>query len=115
MVRRHILPGRLAIFLLLGAVVVHTVGEIWHAAGGFEVSFLLAPPHAIGQYQGLFGMGLGLGIAIGPALLIALCIGWGVPGWWVVGAFFALTGLAVPPAARWAERTRRKEDLVLAD
>jgi MFS family permease len=96
-------PTWLAMALLLGAVIVHTVGEVWHAAGGFEVSFLLAPPHAVGQYQGLFGMGLGLGIAIGPALLITLCIGWGAPGWWTIGALFALTGLAVPAAVRWAD------------
>jgi MFS family permease len=99
-------PVWLAMAVLLAAVVVHTVGEIWQAAGGFELSFALAPPHAVGQYQGLFGMGLGLGISLGPALLIALCIEWGAPGWWVVGAIFVLTGLAVPPVVRWAERDR---------
>ena len=96
----------LALVLLLAAVVVHTIGEIWHSAGGFELSFGLAAPHAIGQYQGLFGMGLGLGVTIGPAVLIALCIEWGTPGWWVVGGLFALTGLAVPVTVRWAERCR---------
>jgi hypothetical protein len=54
-------------------------------------------------------MGLGLGVAIGPALLITLCIDGGVFGWWVVGALFALTGLAVPAAVRWAERDRPRE------
>ncbi|WP_328605508.1 MFS transporter [Amycolatopsis sp. NBC_00345] len=99
-------PVWLAMVLLPIAVIIHTVGEIWQAAGGFELSFALAPRHAVGQYQGLFGMGLGLGVTLGPALLITLCIGWGVPGWWVVGALFALTGLAVPPVIRWAERDR---------
>ncbi|WP_239341864.1 MFS transporter [Frankia sp. CiP3] len=99
-------PSWAALALLLTATVVHTVGELWHAAGGFELSFSLAHSHAVGQYQGLFGMGLGLGQAIGPALLIILCIGWGAAGWWVVGAMFALTGLVVPAATRWAERTR---------
>ncbi|GLY30936.1 MFS transporter [Kineosporia sp. NBRC 101731] len=98
----------LAMLLLLTAVVVHTIGEIWHSAGGFELSFTLAPAHAVGQYQGLFGMGLGLGVSIGPALLIALCIQWGRPGWWVVGALFAVTGLAVPATVRWAERVRER-------
>jgi Major Facilitator Superfamily len=99
-------PTWAVLVLLLAATVVHTVGELWHAAGGFELSFSLAPEHAVGQYQGLFGMGLGLGQTMGPALLITLCVGWGVPGWWVVGAMFALTGLVVPAATRWAERTR---------
>lgn len=39
-----------------------------------------------------------------PGLLIALCITWGRPGWYVVGALFLLTGLAAPPAVRWALR-----------
>ncbi|HEV3361043.1 MAG TPA: MFS transporter [Pseudonocardiaceae bacterium] len=99
-------PVWLVLVLLPMAVIVHTVGELWQAAAGFELSFALAPRDAVGQYQGLFGMGLGLGITLGPALLIALCIEWGVPGWWVVGAMFALTGLAVPPIVRWAERDR---------
>jgi len=96
-------PVWLAMALLPIAVIIHTVGEMWQAAGGFEVSFALAPRHAVGQYQGLFGMGLGLGITLGPVVLITLCIEWGVPGWWLVGAMFALTGLAVPPIVRWAE------------
>jgi hypothetical protein len=103
------LPPWPTIALLLTAVVVHTAGEIWHAAGGFEVSFALAPAHAVGQYQGVFGMGLGFGMTVGPALLIALCLGMGVPGWWIVGGFFALTGLAVPPAVRWADRRRVRD------
>ncbi|MFF4401003.1 hypothetical protein [Streptomyces sp. NPDC001480] len=48
--------------------------------------------------------------ALGPGLLISLCIGWGRPGWYVVGAMFALTGLAAPFAVRRAgggERARR--------
>ncbi|MEG8179805.1 MFS transporter [Nocardia terpenica] len=99
-------PSWLAIPLLLGAAAVHTMGEIWHAGGGFEVSFALAPRHAVGQYQGLFGLGAGLGQAIGPALLIALCINCGVVGWLIVGAGFALCGAVVPVAVRWAERQR---------
>jgi MFS family permease len=101
-------PVWLALALLATAAIIHTVGEIWQAAAGFELSFALAPRHAVGQYQGLFGMGLGLGLALGPAVLIALCIEWGTPGWWVVGALFALTGLAVPPVVRWAEQNRAR-------
>lgn len=95
-----------AVGLLLTAVVVHTVGELWHSAGGFEVSYALAPPHATGQYLGVFGLGAGLSEAVGPGLLIALCVGWGRPGWFAVGALFALTGLLTPLAVRRAEAGR---------
>jgi hypothetical protein len=97
-------PAWAAATLLMTAVVIHTVGELWHAGGGFEVSFALAPEHATGQYLGVFGLGAGLAEAIGPTLLISLCITWGRPGWYVVGALFALTGLAAPFAVRWAQR-----------
>ncbi|MFD1934851.1 MFS transporter [Nonomuraea mangrovi] len=98
------MPTWAAATLLMTAVVVHAVGELWHSAGGFEVSFALAPEHATGQYLGVFGLGAGLAEAFGPGLLIALCITWGRPGWYVVGALFALTGLAAPFAVRWAQR-----------
>jgi MFS family permease len=96
------IPAWAAATLLVAAVVVHTIGELWHSAAGFEVSFALAPQHATGQYLGVFGLGAGLAEALGPGLLIALCITWGRPGWYVVGALFLLTGLAAPPAVRWA-------------
>ncbi|MER6997685.1 MFS transporter [Streptomyces sp. NPDC000410] len=97
-------PAWAAAVLLLAAVFVHTIGELWHSAGGFEISFTLAPKHATGQYLGVFGLGAGLAEAVGPALLISLCITWGRPGWYVVGALFALTGLAAPLGVRWAQR-----------
>ncbi|WP_406367373.1 MFS transporter [Streptomyces sp. NBC_00645] len=99
-------PAWAAATLLIAAVVIHTIGELWHSAAGFEVSFALAPPHATGQYLGVFGLGAGLAEAVGPGLLIALCVTWGRPGWYVVGALFALTGLTAPFAVRWAERHR---------
>jgi MFS family permease len=101
-------PGWLVLAVLLAAVAVHTLGEMWQAAGGFELSFALAPEESVGQYQGLFGMGLGLGITLGPTVLVALCIDLGRPGWWIVGAGFALTGLSMPPTARWAQREKER-------
>ncbi|MCX5192496.1 MFS transporter [Streptomyces sp. NBC_00249] len=98
------LPGWAAATVLLAGVAVHTIGELWHSAAGFEISFALAPERATGQYLGVFGLGAGLAEAAGPALLIALCITWGRPGWYVVGALFALTGLAAPLAVRRAQR-----------
>ncbi|WP_306213873.1 MFS transporter [Actinoplanes sp. RD1] len=101
------LPGWAAAMLLIAAVVVHTIGELWHAAAGFEVSFALAPEHATGQYLGVFGLGAGLAETVGPGLLIGLCITWGTPGWYALGMMFLLTGLAVPVAVRWAAQTGR--------
>jgi hypothetical protein len=103
------LPGWGAAMVLIGAVVVHTIGELWHAAAGFELSFALAPEHATGQYLGVFGLGAGLAETIGPALLIGLCITWGTPGWYVLGTLFLLTGLAVPHAVQWVQSFKADE------
>ncbi|EST19689.1 hypothetical protein [Streptomyces roseochromogenus] len=47
------------------AVVVHTVGELRHAAAGSEVSFALAREQATGQYLGVFAVTGLLGTARG--------------------------------------------------
>ena len=39
-------PVWLAMALLATAAIIHTVGEIWQAAAGFELSYALAPRHA---------------------------------------------------------------------
>lgn len=108
------IPAWAAAMLLMTAVVVHTVGELWHSGGGFEVSFALAPEHATGQYLGVFGLGASLAEAVGPSVLISLCIAWGRPGWYLVGALFALTGLAAPLAVRRAQRDRGQAPLEVA-
>ena len=100
------LPGRLAVAAIVAGICVHTVGELWHAAGSLELRFSLAPPHAQGQYSGLFGFGTGLANVVAPSVLALLCITWGVPGWLLLGGIFVAVGLVVPLVVRWAERTR---------
>jgi len=102
------LPGPVAVGLLIAVAVIHSLGELLQAAAGFELSFSLAPDHAQGQYLGVFGVGMALAESIGPGLLTALCIGWGMPGWYVVGAMFLATGAISPAIASWAERTRHR-------
>nr|WP_204342365.1 MFS transporter [Micromonospora terminaliae] len=99
-------PVAVAVPLLLGGALVHVVGELWHAAAGWGISFGLAPAHAQGQYQGAYGMGMQLGSMIAPVVVTTLAIGWGVPGWLLLGGLFLVLGLLVPPVVRWAARTR---------
>ena len=100
------LPAWGALLLLTGAVVLHTYGELWHASGAFALDFGLAPPHAQGQYQGLVGMGNFAGQALSPLILVGLVLAGGRLGFVVLGAWFAVLGLAGPAVARWGERTR---------
>jgi hypothetical protein len=91
--------------LLAGSAVVCAAG-VWSVAAGFSLGFELAPAHAQGEYQGLTLLGLDAAAAAGPALLTALVLGLGGPGWCVLGAGFAAAGLLGPPVTRWAERSR---------
>ncbi|MEU7710534.1 MFS transporter [Micromonospora chalcea] len=99
-------PVAVAVPLLLTGALVHVVGELWHAAAGWGISFGLAPAHAHGQYQGAYGMGMQLGSMVAPVVVTTLAIGWGVPGWLLLGGVFLLLGALVPPVVRWAARTR---------
>ncbi|MCX5401987.1 MFS transporter [Streptomyces sp. NBC_00102] len=111
------MPGWLAAVLIVAGVVVHTIGELWHAAASFELSFGLAPARAQGQYSGLQATGTGLASSLAPSVLALFCITWGVPGWLALGGVFVLAGLAMPSAVRWAEQSRAAaagQDAVLA-
>ncbi|MEV7602216.1 MFS transporter [Kitasatospora sp. NPDC089797] len=99
-------PGWVALIVVVLGVVALTVGELWYTAASFELSFGLAPEHAQGQYSGLFAIGQGLSNAIGPPVLGLVCIGWGEPGWFAMGAVFLVAGQAVPLVVRWSDRTR---------
>ncbi|MEE6261034.1 MFS transporter [Plantactinospora sonchi] len=100
--------GGAVVLLLLGAL-VHVIGELWHSAAGWGISFGLAPADAHGQYQGAYGMGMQVGGMLAPAVVTTLAIGWGVPGWLVLGGLFVVLGALVPPVVRWAARTRPAE------
>ncbi|MGX1617654.1 MFS transporter [Micromonospora chalcea] len=100
------MPGWLAVTVMTMGVAAHTVGELWHTAGSLELQFLLAPPHAQGQYTGVAGLGTGLANVAAPSILSLLCIAWGAPGWLLMGAVFVAVGLVAPAVVRWGERTR---------
>jgi hypothetical protein len=103
------LPGWAALLLLIGAVVLSTYGELWQAAGQFALDFGMAPPNAQGQYQGVVTTGAFTGVALAPLVLVGLVLGGGRLGFILLGAWFALIGMAGPAVARWGERTRPAE------
>jgi MFS family permease len=100
------LPAWAAAAVLLAAVVVHSVGEMCHAAAVFALSFELAPAHAQSEYVGLQDMGLGAAFAVAPAVLGALCLGLGQAGWLLLGGLLTVAGMATMPVVRWAIRSR---------
>ncbi|MEV6976418.1 MFS transporter [Kitasatospora sp. NPDC093806] len=99
-------PAWVAPVLAVLAVCIHSVGEVWESSGGYTLGFTLAPDHAQGQYQGFFGIGFNAGQALAPLVLTGAVLALGHSGWLLLGVFFAALGLAGPPIAAWAERTR---------
>ncbi|MCO1614153.1 MULTISPECIES: MFS transporter [Micromonospora] len=97
-----VLPVLPAVVLLLVATAVWTVGDLWHGAAGAGLAYDLAPPDAIGAYQGADGLLAGLAQALGRGLLTLLVLGGGPVGWLVLGGIFAAAGLAAPALARRA-------------
>lgn len=102
-------PAWVAPALAVLAVCIHSVGEVWESSAGFALGFGLAPEHAQGQYQGLFGIGFDAGQALAPVILTGAVLSLGHGGWLLLGAFFAGLGAAGPPVAAWAERTRPRK------
>ena len=103
------LPASYAVPAIVAGVLAMTLGELWHAAGSFELRFRLAPEHAQGQYSGVFGFGTGLAQVVAPSLLGVLCLRWGAPGWITVGLVFLAVGLLMPRVVRWAQASGARD------
>jgi MFS family permease len=95
---------RVALAVLVAGALVQVFGEMLQSAGSWEIGFALAPAGRQGQYQGFFGTGTSVARALGPVLLSTVVLGWGLPGWLLMGALFVAAGWAMGPAARWATR-----------
>jgi hypothetical protein len=103
----------LAVTLLFAGVVIHSLAEIWQAAGTFELSFALARTEAQGQYQGVFGMGLHLVEAVAPVVVIAMCVTWGKPGWIVLAVVVTVASFLCALVERgWSRATAETAPVV---
>jgi hypothetical protein len=90
--------------IMLAGTLVLAVGEIFQAAGGWGLSFLLPPPGRQGEYQGVFALGRGIQQIVGPTLVTSLLVGVGAVGWLVLAALFTTIGLAAVPLVARADR-----------
>jgi MFS family permease len=100
------LGAQAAAAVLLTGAAVQVLGEMMHGAAAWEAGFALARAGRQGQYQGFYGMAPQIARMLGPVVVTALLIGWGTPGWLVLGGLFLVAGLLFAPAVRWAVRSR---------
>lgn len=92
--------GPVTVALLILAALAHVLGEMLQSAGGWGISFELAPESGQGQYQGAYAMGGQLGDLIAPLVLTVVAVSWGWPGWLLTGAVFLLAGSLIPYVVR---------------
>lgn len=99
-----------AVAVLVAAVLVNVVGELLQASGSWGLGYGLAPDHAQGQYQGLYGTGMAASRMIGPVLVTVSAVEGGLIGWSALGTLFLVVGAATVPVAAWAQRSRPLSD-----
>ncbi|MGW7363685.1 MFS transporter [Streptomyces sp. NPDC054841] len=102
-------PVSVASAVLVAGALLYVAGEMLHSAGSWQISFDLAPAGRTGEYQGFFGTGVTVARTLGPLVLTAMLVTWGVPGWLVLGGLFVGASYAMGPAVRWAEWSRSSE------
>ncbi|MFF4256434.1 MFS transporter [Streptomyces sp. NPDC001663] len=91
-----------AVGALVAGAVLQVVAEMGQSAGSWQLSFDLAPADRVGEYQGFFGTGVTVARTLGPLVLTSLLVGWGTPGWLLLGGATVVASYAMGPAARRA-------------
>ncbi|MEV0288855.1 MULTISPECIES: MFS transporter [unclassified Kribbella] len=95
-----------AVALLAVGALVQVLGELLQSSGSFLLGFDLAADHAQGQYQGLWNTSMSISTMVAPTVLALLPLGLGVPGWIILGVWFAVIGVLFVPVVRWAAGRR---------
>jgi hypothetical protein len=98
------LPAPAAIIVLGAGSVLLTLGEVLQQAGGWSLSYGLAPEDRQGEYLGAFAMGTRIYDSLGPVLVTSLILGLGQLGWALLGLMYAGLALGLSAAAHWASR-----------
>jgi len=96
-----------AIVLLAAGALVQVIGELLQSSGSFLLGFDLAADHAQGQYQGVWNTSFSISTMVAPTVLAFLPLGLGVPGWIILGVWFAVIGVLFVPVVRWAASRQR--------
>lgn len=95
-----------AVVLLAVAAAVQVAGELQQSSGSFLLGFDLAVDAAQGQYQGVWNTSSSVSTMLAPAVMTLLPLGLGVPGWLILGAWFAVIGALFVPVVGWASARR---------
>ncbi|TWD82883.1 MFS transporter [Kribbella amoyensis] len=101
-----------AVALLAVGALVQVIGELLQSSGSFLLGFDLADDRAQGQYQGVWNTSMSISTMLAPTVLALLPLGLGVPGWLILGVWFAGIGILFVPVVRWAAARKPQPALV---
>lgn len=92
-----------AVLLSVLAVILLTCGELWQSAGGWAISYDLAPPERQAQYLATFQLGTAVQVMCAPTIVVTLVFpsSW---GWLGLALVTTAAGLLIRPAVRAAGR-----------
>jgi len=90
-----------AVVLAVLAVVLLTCGELWQSAGGWAISYQLAPPGRQARYLATFQLGTAVQMMAAPAIVVGLVFPHGF-GWLGLALVTTAAGFLVRPAVRAA-------------
>jgi MFS family permease len=95
--------GLVVATLLLGVLAL-TAGELLQSAGGWGLSYLLAPTRSRAEYLATFNLGTSAQFVVGPMLVTVGVLDHGSLGWIALAGCFLLAGAAVGSLAAHAAR-----------
>ncbi len=90
--------------LVVCAVLLLTLAELWQSASGFGLGFGLAPEKARGEYLGAFHLHMVIQATVGPAAVSLLVVGHAALGWLAVGLIFLVGVAAIGPSVARARQ-----------
>lgn len=105
-------PGDTAVSLTvvaaLAACVLLTAGELWQAAGAWELSYTYAPDDRRNVYLSVFSLGFAVQDMAGPLLITGVVLAQGPAGWLGLAALFAAASLLPGVVVRRLERSQAR-------
>lgn len=109
----HTLAAAGAAMVAVAAVLALTLAELAQSAGGWELSFRLAPADRRGQYLGVFSLGTTAQTMVGPLLLTAVVFALGTLGWALLAATTLATGMLASRVSGHGRHRARGEQSVV--
>jgi dipeptide/tripeptide permease len=107
--------GVIVIAVLLVGITVMTAGELYQSAGGWSLSYSLAPMRSRSEYLSAFHLGTSGQVVIGPVIVTLGVINNGTLGWLALALLLGLAGLVIGPTVAAAARRAQLTEPALTE